>query len=180
MAFLALPGLSRGCQGEVAAEEAGSPTFALSGFGSFRGSSLRLPSCCSVSAGPPRAAAASPKFSRRSKAASSTGDTGLLLGSWFGSGLVKNTAHVSVEGSWGGAVNTFAAQLSADKCSVAVAAKSGLSGIFSWKNVVSSPTRRNGPQSRRVGRWGGAGNVLPGDRHHTCQAAACPLPALLL
>lgn len=27
-----------------------------------------------------------------------------------------------------------------------------------------------------MGRRGGAGNVLPGDRHHTCQEAACPPP----
>lgn len=70
--LLLLGSATAGRQGEEAAEETGSPPFAPSGSGSFRGSSPRLPSRCSVSAGPPRAAAASP-------AASSTGDTGLLV-----------------------------------------------------------------------------------------------------
>lgn len=72
MAFPALPGLSRGRQGEEAAEETGSPTLALPGSRPSPSFPLQL-----FSRGPQ---------SRRSKTASSTGDTGPSVRQlvWFG------------------------------------------------------------------------------------------------
>lgn len=72
MAFPALPGLSRGRQGEEAAEETGSPTLALPGSRPSPSFPLQL-----FSRGPQ---------SRRSKTASSMGDTGPSVRQlvWFG------------------------------------------------------------------------------------------------
>lgn len=139
----------------------------------YRGRAPRLPSRCSFSAGAPRAAAARQLPPR--------GTRDRQLGSWFGLGLVTGTAHGTGEGSrWGrggggGAVNACAAQPRADTCPVAGAAKSGLGDIFSWRNVVSSPIRRNAPQSTGAGRRGGAGDVPPGDRHQPVLRPALPL-----
>lgn len=165
MAFPALPGLSRGPQGEEAAEETGSPTLALPGSRPSPSFPLQL-----FSRGPQ---------SRRSKTASSTGDTGPSVRQlvWFGfsDGHGARYRRGIPVGAGGGAVNACAAQPRADTCPVAGAAKSGLGDIFSWRNVVSSRIRRNAPQSTGVGRRGGAGDVPPRDRHQPVPCPALPL-----
>lgn len=110
MAFPALPGLSRGRQGEEAAEETGSPTLALPGSRPSPSFPLQL-----FSRGPQ---------SRRSKTASSTGDTGPSVRQlvWFGFSDGHGARYrrgIPVGAGAGGAVNACAAQPRADTCPVA-------------------------------------------------------------